>query len=118
MEKTDFTDSIQRTLDGDMEAFKDLYDSSFPYVNARCRCYFTKEADIEDAMQETYLKAYRKLDTLSSPGAFLSWIQKIAENTCLDMIKYRQRHASEELLPHATDDEAEGKTHRLVPHRA
>jgi RNA polymerase sigma-70 factor (ECF subfamily) len=44
-----------------------------------------------DIAQDTFIKAYRKLDTLTDASAVRSWIYRIATNTAIDAIR-RSRH--------------------------
>ena len=44
-----------------------------------------------DIAQDTFIKAYRKLDTLTDPAATRSWIYRIATNTAIDAMR-RGRH--------------------------
>jgi RNA polymerase sigma-70 factor, ECF subfamily len=44
-----------------------------------------------DIAQDTFIKAYRKLDTLTDPSAARSWIYRIATNTAIDAMR-RSRH--------------------------
>lgn len=44
----------------------------------------------EDAVQETFLKAYNKLDQLKEPKYFKTWITKILINECNDINKDRK----------------------------
>ena len=44
-----------------------------------------------DITQDTFIKAYRKLDTLTDPSAARSWIYRIATNTAIDAMR-RSRH--------------------------
>jgi RNA polymerase sigma-70 factor (ECF subfamily) len=46
--------------------------------------------DAEDALQETLLRAWRKWDTLKSPGALRAWLYKIATHVSLDMLDHRK----------------------------
>lgn len=53
-----------------------------------------------DIAQDTFIKAYRKLDTLSDPLAARSWLYRIATNTAFDEMR-RRRHT----VPMGTDDD-------------
>jgi RNA polymerase sigma-70 factor (TIGR02960 family) len=46
----------------------------------------------EDAVQETFLRAWRARDTLERAEWFRAWLYKIATNTCLDEIKRTERY--------------------------
>jgi RNA polymerase sigma-70 factor (ECF subfamily) len=45
-------------------------------------------ADAEDLAQETFIRAYRQLDSYQGTAKFSSWLYRIAVNTCLN---WRQR---------------------------
>jgi RNA polymerase sigma-70 factor (ECF subfamily) len=48
--------------------------------------------EAEDAVQETFLRAWRSRDTFDGGAQFRAWLYKIATNTCLDLIRKRSRH--------------------------
>ena len=58
-------------------------------------------ADVEDVLQETYLKAFRALDGFEyrSPESFLRWLSSIADSVIVDRARYqgRERRAGEEI---------------------
>lgn len=43
--------------------------------------------DAEDLAQETFIKAYKKLDTLKDPAKAKSWLYTIARNTVIDFFR-------------------------------
>lgn len=52
----------------------------------RLCCVYLKDASLaEDAVQETFLKAYRHLDTFRGESGEKTWLVSIAMNVCRDM---------------------------------
>jgi RNA polymerase sigma-70 factor (ECF subfamily) len=49
--------------------------------------------EAEDAVQETFVRAWRNLDRFEGRSSFRSWLYKIATNVCLDMKSATQRRA-------------------------
>jgi RNA polymerase sigma-70 factor (ECF subfamily) len=59
-----------------------------------CLGYSKNPREAEDLAQDTYLKAYLKLETLKNPDCRevkKEWLFKIAKNTCLDYLKKQSR---------------------------
>jgi RNA polymerase sigma-70 factor (ECF subfamily) len=56
--------------------------------------------ETEDAVQETFLRAWRGVDRLTDKSALKSWLFRIATNVCLDLLHDRRRRARpEDLAP-------------------
>ncbi|HVL04125.1 MAG TPA: RNA polymerase subunit sigma-70 [Acidimicrobiales bacterium] len=49
--------------------------------------------EADDAVQETILRAWGKVDTFEGRSALRSWLYRIATNVCLDMLRGRSRRA-------------------------
>lgn len=59
-------------------------------------------SEAEDLTQETFLRAYSRLDSLQDPGALKSWLYRIATNVCYDRFRRpgpRAGTVSLDLLP-------------------
>lgn len=57
----------------------------------------------KDLTQETWLKAFRSINTFRGDAAFSSWIYRIAENVCIDFL--RKQKATDNIAPLHTVDE-------------
>jgi RNA polymerase sigma-70 factor, ECF subfamily len=72
---------------------------------------------MDDALQETYLKAFRALRSFRGDARVASWLYRIAYNTCLDQLRRaeRRRHLPLDGMgerPDAGPDPAEVATRR------
>ena len=93
MEATDLA-AVERTRGGDTAAFRVLVER---YVRSVFRLAFRmtgNEFDAEDVVQETFLRAFKQLDSYESRSSFGTWLYRIAANYSLDLIRSRKRHAA------------------------
>jgi RNA polymerase sigma-70 factor, ECF subfamily len=81
---------VQRTLEGDPQAFgelvqryeRDVFNLAYRMLNER------REA--EDAAQEAFLRAYSNLDRYDQSRSFKTWLLSITSNHCIDRLRRRR----------------------------
>ena len=78
----DETELIAAARLGDEDAFAELYRQHNRYVRAIGRSILRKN-DLDDMCQETFLRAFTRLDTFDVNLQFRPWITRIAINQCL-----------------------------------
>ena len=101
---------ITRTQQGDHQAFNPLVQKYHPKIYSYILGRIKSAETAKDLTQETWLKAFRALNTFRGDSAFSSWIYRIAENVCIDFFrKQRKEHAIEPL--HAVDERRITQTH-------
>jgi len=82
---------VERSLQGEQQAFEQLvkrYQKSI--YNLAYRMTDSRE-DAEDLAQETFLRAYAKLETFQVGRRFSPWLYRIASNLCINWKKRQKR---------------------------
>ncbi len=85
-------DLVQLCLEGDAEAFEGLVRRYSERTFALVRHYARNPVEVEDIVQDTFMKAFRKLDSFQHQSAFSTWLFRIAVNTALDFRKRAGRN--------------------------
>lgn len=82
---------VEATLRGDAAAFQRLVERYQRRLFAFVRHYTRNPVEIEDIVQDTFLKAYSRLESFQQTASFGTWLYRIATNTVLDFLKRRGR---------------------------
>ena len=77
---------------GDREAFRVLVERHSRSIFRVAYRMTGNEQDAEDVVQETFLRAYSKLNRFEARAQFATWLHRIAVNCALDMMRLRRRH--------------------------
>jgi RNA polymerase sigma-70 factor (ECF subfamily) len=93
MEATQVEDEslVRETLAGSQASFQLLVERYQERIFSLARHYTRNAVDVEDLVQDTFLKAFSRLDTFQGQSSFFTWLYRIAVNTILDGIKRRGR---------------------------
>ena len=83
---------IRRVLHGDTAAYESLIAHYQPRVFATARKYARRESEVEDIVQEIFIKTFKKLDSYREEAPFEHWLMKISVRTCYDYLRKHQRN--------------------------
>jgi RNA polymerase sigma-70 factor (ECF subfamily) len=83
-------DLVRQTLAGRTAAYGELARRWSRRVLAVCHAKVARAHAAEDLAQETLLRGFRGLATLTDPEKFGAWIRGIALRVCLDWLKSKQ----------------------------
>jgi len=103
MPETDQTRQLADARAGDQDAFRHLTDPYRRELFVHCYRILGSVEDAEDMLQETLVRAWRRLESFEGRASFRRWLYKIATNVSLDALD-RQRRRSMPTATHATAD--------------
>lgn len=95
---------IRQTQNGNLEAFNELVLIYQNCIFRQALWILNDEDAAEDACQEAFLRAYRKIHTFNGPSV-LNWLLKIVTNICLDQIRANKRRPCQPLV--MTDEDSD-----------
>lgn len=99
---------IQRCLNGDISAFRELYDQHNEGIfNIAMRMHHNIQ-DAEDALQETFVRIFKALPGFKGECKLSTWIYKILLNTCFSSLK--QKKSTAERVLNLSKDELPDST--------
>ena len=91
MERTD-AELIAAVRGGDSASFETLIQRHSPRVFSTARRYARRDDEVEDVVQEVWLKAYQKLCTFRGDAPFEHWLMRLAVRTSYDFRQAHQRN--------------------------
>jgi len=103
MEPTD-SELIAAVLRGDTASFEQLVVKYQPRVFATARRYARRDDEVEDVVQEVFMKAFQKLSSFRGEAPFEHWLMRLAVRTCYDFLRGHQRNR-ETNFTEISDDE-------------
>ena len=98
---------VSSAKSGNKKSFDKLYELTHNDVWYNCLSLLKDEENAKDIMQETYITAFLKLDTLNDEQKFCGWITSIAVNKCKNKLKGKVEYQidDEVLITEAETDE-------------
>ena len=91
MERTE-AELIAAVLKGDAASFEPLVQRYSPRLFGMARRYARRESEVEDIVQDIWLKAFEKLGSYRAEAPFEHWLMRLAVHTCYDSLRRHQRN--------------------------
>ena len=85
---------LARAAKRDADAFAEAVTSQIPLMYKTARSILFSDEDAADAIQETILTCWEKIDQLKKPAAFRAWMIRVLINCCYDIIRTASRSES------------------------
>ena len=79
--------SVEKIKKGDNKSFEKLYKLTEREVWFTCISFLKNETTAQDIMQETYITAFLKIQSLEKSSQIRSWLNRIAVNKCKNYLK-------------------------------
>ena len=90
-------DLVAQVQAGDTEAFAELIRRHHASLHGLCLSLLHDPSASDDAAQEIFLKAFRRLPQFRKDAAFSTWLYRIAYHHCLDLLRSQSRRKTESL---------------------
>ncbi len=109
---------VQLAKQGDHEAFRTLMNTYRKRVYSLAYGMVHDAEGAMDICQETFIKAYRHLDSFQGNSSFYTWIYRIAANLSIDHLRKRSRREALQYDDHLRHDDSEETEAALTSHMA
>jgi RNA polymerase sigma-70 factor (ECF subfamily) len=86
---------VEGCKQGKLHAYESLYEAHGERMKSIAYNILGNTSDAEDAVQEAFLKIYRKANQFRGGSAFTTWIYRVLVNACYDSMRKRQRRGTE-----------------------
>src|ERR687892_5268 len=112
------TTVLDRARAGDQEAFTALIRHYDPGLRALAYRLLGDRERMDDALQETYVKAFRALPRFRGESSLGTWLYRIAYNACLDELERSRRVVQLPLEDEIVEAGPRTEPGEVVPRRA
>jgi len=86
----DYTQAVEQAKAGREEGFTFLYENTYRNKLYIAMKYMKNEQDAMDVLQDAYIKAFARLDSLQDANAFPGWMSTIVAHTALNALQKKQ----------------------------
>lgn len=95
---------VARAVAGDGAAFRKIFDSHVDRVRRFIRDILHSSEAVDEATQETFVRAHARLSTLKEPSKLTSWLLGIARLVALERLRSMKKERLHDAFDEARDD--------------
>lgn len=100
-----YTEAVRLVKQGDENGFNFLYEETYKSKYYLALKYMQNEEAAKDVLQDAYIQAFRKLDTLENPEKFASWLGIIVANTAKNALQKKNPMLFSEIVGDQEEEE-------------
>jgi RNA polymerase sigma-70 factor (ECF subfamily) len=109
---------VRRVIQGENECFEELIRRHQPRVFATARRYARREDEVQDIVQEVFLKCFERLPGFRFEAPFEHWLMRVAIRTCYDFLRAHQRTRESSFTDLSREEEDWLEHHKTEPDAA
>ena len=87
----ELSDCLERVRQRDEAAARALVERIQPLVEKLVRAHLPRNDDVEDLMQDVFLKLFSRLGQYRGQVPFEHWVSRVAVSTCIDRLRAQKR---------------------------
>lgn len=85
---------VRQAAAGDRAAFRELYDSHVDMVIGHVGRLLGPRGDVEDTVQEVFVRVYRSLENYRGECKFSTWLYRVTRNVAIDHLRKQKKMVS------------------------
>ncbi len=97
---------VKKAKKGDPDAFTELIHSQMQNLYKTARAILSNDEDVADAISETILTCWEKLEQLREDSYFRTWMTRILVNKCKDLIRKKESLVWMEEIPEIPENDS------------
>lgn len=90
---------VKRAIKGDADAFIELMEQNSLNMYKAARAILNNDENVADAVQDTILTCFEKINTLKHPEYFKTWMTRILINECNKILRHYRKLQMPEQMP-------------------
>ena len=78
---------VEQSQNGDMRAFRDLYDEFLPYVRRHIRRLLGPRPEVDDVVQDVFVEVYESIESFDFDSKFRTWLYRVTRNVGISHLR-------------------------------